>query len=353
MRIHLLALPNTQTTRAYSLDGFCQATIRFARMMKSLGHTVYLYASEENEAPCTELITTITKEEQTTLLGDCQYQHAAMEGRRPLWELSNARMIKEIAKRKEPRDLLLTIGGLSQESVFRAHSDLLGVEYSIGYEGSFAPYRVFESYAWMHSTYGFQHFPDGRFYDTVIPVFFDPKEFRFELNPDDYFLYVGRLVPRKGISIACEAATRAGVKLKIIGHGDTRLITGGHEYLGALPADERNEVMSKARAVLCPTIYVEPFCCVAVESFFTGTPAITTDFGGFTETVEHGLTGFRCSLLAEFSDAIRKVDFLDRAVVRQRAMDRYSLDVVQLLYDKYFRRLDTLWDGGWYSTVPA
>ena len=51
MRFHLLAPPNTQTTRAYSLSGFTQATIRFARILKDLGHTVFLYASEENDAP--------------------------------------------------------------------------------------------------------------------------------------------------------------------------------------------------------------------------------------------------------------------------------------------------------------
>ncbi len=79
MRVHLLALPNVQTTRDYSLDGFCVATRRFARILKELGHTVYLYASEENDAPCDELVTVITKEEQTTLIGDVPYQYAAMD----------------------------------------------------------------------------------------------------------------------------------------------------------------------------------------------------------------------------------------------------------------------------------
>jgi hypothetical protein len=37
-------------------------TIKFARLLKMMGHTVILYASEENEAPCDELVTVITKE---------------------------------------------------------------------------------------------------------------------------------------------------------------------------------------------------------------------------------------------------------------------------------------------------
>lgn len=348
MRFHLLALPNTQTTKAYSLDGFSQATIRFSRMLKEAGHHVTLYASEENEAPCDELVLTITKEEQATLLGATKYQDAAIDERWPLWQLSNARMVKEIAKRKEPADFICSLGGASQKPVADAHQDTMFVEYSIGYPGSFSPYRVFESHAWRHCTYGFQNIPDGRFYDTVIPVFFDPDEFHHTLKAEDFFLYVGRLIPRKGISIACEAAKAAGVPLKIIGHGDEKLITYG-EYLGALSMEERNEWMSKAKAVFTPTQYIEPFCCVAVEAQMCGTPVISTDFGGFTETVEQHKTGFRCCLLREFIDAIKNIDILSRSYVHDRANRLYSMQAVMPQYERYFERLQTLHGDGWYS----
>jgi glycosyltransferase involved in cell wall biosynthesis len=353
-RIHLLALPNVQTTRAYSLDGFCMATIRFARMMKDLGHTVILYASEENEAPCDELVTVITKEEQVTFLAGLKgdptpYQYAFIEEWSPLWQLASGRMIREIAKRKQPRDFLCTIGGASQKAIADAHPDLMCVEYSIGYNASFSPYRVFESYAWKHVTYGIQGIQDGRFFDAVIPCFYDEDEFPFRAEKESFALYVGRLIPRKGIHIACQAAHATGVPLKVIGHGDQNLVTDGAEYLGALGMDERNEWMARAQVVLTPTIYIEPFNQVAVEAQLCGTPVIATDWGGFTETIEPGLSGFRCHVLGDFMRAIHEAAFLDPATIRARAIQKYSLHHVKHEYQRYFDRLMLLWKDGWNS----
>lgn len=346
MRFHLLALPNSQTTKAYSLDGFAQCTIRFTKLLKSLGHTVFLYASEENEAPCDELITVISKEEQTILLDGIEYQHAMIDERWPMWQLGNKRAIKAIGKRKEDKDFLCLIGGASQKPVADAHPDLPCIEYSIGYTGSFSPYRVFESTAWRHCTYGFQNHEDGRFFDEVIPCFFEPEEFPFSAESEDYFLYCGRFINRKGVQIACDAAKAANVELKLIGHGSEMTPNYG-ENLGAISMPERNRIMSKAKAVFCPTRYIEPFCCVGVEAQLCGTPVISTDFGGFTETVEQGKTGFRCSYLGEFVDAIRNIGQIDRNYVRARAVEKYSIENVAPQYQRYFNRVSLLWGKGW------
>ena len=63
MIFHVVSLPHTQTTSAYVHCAYTEKVRKLCNMMKSLGHTVYLYASEENEAECDELITCITKEE--------------------------------------------------------------------------------------------------------------------------------------------------------------------------------------------------------------------------------------------------------------------------------------------------
>lgn len=350
MRVHLLSLPNVQTTMEYDLDGFNVMTIKFAKILKRLGAYVMLYASEENEAPCDELITITTKAEQKEIVGPFAYQHANISFENPLWQLANPRMIAEIGKRKQPRDYICTIGGGSQQPVTNAHPELMTVEYSIGYVGNYAKYRVFESEAWRHLCYGWQKFDEVRNFDAVIPCFFEEDDFPSTAGPHDYLCYVGRYVNRKGVSVVCDIARRAGLPLKLVGHGDPRLITYG-EDLGALPYAQRNEVMAGARALLCPTYYIEPFGCIAPEAQLCGTPVIATDAGGFVETVKHGITGFRCNLLGEFVDAVEKVRHLDRSTIRQIARQEYGMDAAEAAYRKYFARLDTLWDKGW-DTVP-
>lgn len=348
LRLHLLGLPNAPVSLDYSLDGFAAVTHRFARMMKCLGHHVTLYGAEKSDAPCDEFVQLISEKERLQLLGACEYQHATMDERFPLWQLGNSRGMAEVSRRKQKGDFLLTIGGWSQHPIFDFNPDLMPVEWSIGYEGSFCGHRVFESHYWQACSYGKQGIVDGRFYDTVIPVPFDPDQFTFGSKPDDYYLYVGRLIERKGVHIACMAATAAGVKLKIIGHGgDRRLITGGHEYVGAVDWKIRNELMAKAKAVFCPTIYLEPFNCAAVEAQMCGTPVISTDWGGFTETVEQGVSGFRCSYLGEFVRAIREIESLDRERICRRAREKYSMGILQHQYNRYFHRLNTRWGAGW------
>lgn len=348
MRVHLLALPNVQTTKEYSLDGFCSATIRFARILKLLGYHVTLYASEENEAPCDELVTVITKEEQRVLLNGIPYQYAALDNKGyPLWALANNRAIIEIGKRKRARDFICTIGGSSQEPIAKAHPDLMTVEYSIGYVSQFSQYRVYESHYWRAMSNGLAGNWDGRFFDETIPLFFDKSEFKFRAEKEPFALFVGRIIPKKGIETACKAAKLAGIPLKVIGHGDASLIGHGAEYLGAVSQDERNEWMSRASVLICPTTYVEPFGSIAVEAQMCGTPVVSTDFGGFVETVEHGRTGFRCKYMGEFVRALKDASGFDCAYIRERAVRLYSLEAVAKQYRDYFERLMLLWDGGW------
>lgn len=356
MRFHVVGLPHTQTTRYYSPCPFTQKIRRFCDMMVGLGNEVFLYASEENEAACTELVTIVTKQEQQDWFGPRDF----LDGQTTLtwgkeekhWVVTNHRAIAEIAKRAEPHDFICVIGGTCQEAIAAAFPSMMTVEFGIGYSGVFAKHRVFESYAWMHAVQGAHTTVPGimsdrgRFFDAVIPNYFPPEDFPFSAEKDDYYLFIGRLIEAKGYQIAVDTCRKLDRKLVIAGAGTPPEFG---EYVGMVGEERRNELMSRARAVFVPSLYLEPFGAVHVEAMLCGTPVITTDWGAFSETVQQGVTGFRCRSLREFCDAADAVDDLDYGAIREYAVSRFSTQVVATQYENYFRRLETLWGDGFYT----
>ena len=107
--------------------------------------------------------------------------------------------------------------------------------------------------------------------------------------------------------------------------------------------------MGNAIATFVPTQYIEPFGNVNIESQACGTPVITTDWGAFTETVIQGVTGYRCRTFDEFCKAAENSVNLDPKIIRKHAISKYSVDNIRYEYDKYFKRLYTLWGNGWYE----
>lgn len=351
MRFHLLSLPHTQVTDEFSACAFTMKVRFFAKMMMDLGHEVFLYAGDQNQAQCTEHIPCITEEQR---LDHCQGRHfieAVWDSSTKGWTTFNNNAIAEISKRIQPKDFICVIGGIANIPVASAFPNHMVVEFGIGYGGTFAKYRVWESYAWMHTQYGSAtlgnpNAADGKWFDAVIPGYFEVDRFPYSEKKKDYYLFIGRLTDRKGYQIAADVCKHLGKRLIVAGQG-TPPEYG--EYVGVVGPEERGKLMKNAIATFVPTIYIEPFGNVAVESQACGTPVIATDWGAMTETVIEGVTGYHCRTFKEFCDAAEKVKSLSPKVCRDHARKNYSLEVIGLKYQTYFERLLTLWDDGWYQ----
>lgn len=353
MRIHLFSTPNTQTTRAFYLDGFCLRTILFSRLLKRLGHEVILYGVEQTEAECDHFVQVITEAERKQLIGEVPYQAASFDFNMPLAQHFNARAANHLRSVKQPGDVLCTIAGTGQAQIAESHPECPLVEFSVGYTGV-APraFRVYQSYAWQHVVYGFSGVQGGRHFDAVIPPWFLLDEFPYVEHPEPYVVYCGRFVHSKGMETVCHAAKLAGVTLICIGHGVKELVTYG-EIVENIPDVERNKILANATACLMPTQYVEPFGNVSAEAQLCGTPVISTDYGGFVESVEHGKTGYRCQSLGEFVQAIHLAKELSRDYIRARAETLYTEGPAAVSYQQYFDRLATLKGDGWRTLTPT
>lgn len=349
MRIHLVSLPHTQTTKAYSTCAYTQKCRKFADMMTARGHEVFLYAGTENEAMVAELIPCITKYQQevTGFNGPEDYLKIDFNSD-PIWKLFIPKVIKKIRERIQPKDIICLITSEPMRRIMDAFPENLVVEFGIGYPHTMAKYRVFESYAWMHYVYG-RNNEDGHDFDAVIPNYFEPEDFPLGQHDGDYYLFIGRLTDKKGYMTAVEVCKRLGKRLIVAGPGEP---PKGVEYVGVVGPEERARLMGDAKAVFVPTQYVGPFEGVAVEALMCGTPVITSDKGAFTEYVEQGINGYRCRSLQDYINAVKDIELgdLNNSMIRWEAIKRFSTGVVAEQYDAYFKKLLTLYGEGWYAT---
>ena len=358
LRFHLLGLAHLETTKENSSCAYTQKIIKLAQIIKKNGHTLYFYGVEGSDVNCDEFIPVSTKEILKKAYGeyDKKKEFFKCDPTDIAHETFNNNAIIQINKRKEKNDILLCTMGLYQKQI-SDEVKLITVESGIGYSGVFSNFKVFESYAWMHYIYGILRIDDGNWYDAVIPNYYNIDDFPYKNKKEDYLLYFGRIIYRKGVQTASDIAKATNNKLYIVGQGnidnpDERLSLSKEKhivYMPAVNAKERAEIMGNAKAVIMPTYYLEPFGGVNVEAQLLGTPVITTDWGAFPETVLHGITGYRCRTFEEFCWAVKNIHNIKPKNCRNWAKNNYSLERVGQMYEEYFQRINRLNNDGWYE----
>jgi glycosyltransferase involved in cell wall biosynthesis len=251
-------------------------------------------------------------------------------------EQANRELGRRLEAQADRRHLICSLYGAAQAEIDPRGFPV--IEPMLGYDHCWAPYRVFPSYAHQQVLYTLQEedVRDTRWFDTVIPHFLVPDEYPLGSGAGDYALYLGRNAEDKGVAIAEELCLAAGMPLKKVHDG--------------VWGEEKATLVGRAKVVLMPTLYLEPFGYVAIEAQMCGVPVLTTDWGAFAETVEQGRSGFRCRTRAEFLLGLRRVGNLDREAIRARAVSLYGIDAATPKYLDYF---DFVWNvhknGGYYA----
>ena len=295
-RFHLLSLVHLPQSKEYLSCAFSQKNRKLAKMLTSLGHEVFFYGSSHSDVEeyCNSdklhFVQTHTVEDIARDYGDgdnryeigynfheTDFRHDFDKDRMPSTLQFYAVAIEHINRIKKDDDFLLNSMGYYFKPVSDSVKLFLDCEAGIGYRGSFsAPnhFRAFESAFERDFTYGSEHPGEdinGDWYDRIIPNYFAPEDFEYSDKKDDYYLYIGRMISRKGIEIAVKTCDVLGKKLIIAGQGahvderghliseDFDIAPATWEYFGFANVEDRKKLMSKAIALFVPTLYQEIF----------------------------------------------------------------------------------------------
>jgi glycosyltransferase involved in cell wall biosynthesis len=99
-------------------------------------------------------------------------------------------------------------------------------------------------------------------------------------------------------------------------------------FFDKLPSDEYYRLMYRARAVVMPSIWPEPFGRIPVEANRLGVPAVVSSAGGLSETIVDGVTGyiFRAGDANELAEKVVRVlekDF-DRGEIIKHSYEKIN-----------------------------
>jgi len=185
-------------------------------------------------------------------------------------------------------------------------------------------------------------------YAGVVHNGIDLDEYPLRRDKDDFLLFIGRANPEKGPAIAVEVARRAGLPLTMIvkrqeslerAYWDEVVAPNLHDGVTvheSVSHEQKVDLLGRARALVFPIQWPEPFGLVMAEAMACGTPVVACPAGAAVELVEDGVTGFLRSSIDELAAAVAEVGVCSPEACRARVVARFSsvsmLDGYEALY---------------------
>jgi len=173
----------------------------------------------------------------------------------------------------------------------------------------------------------------------------------------NYLAFLGRVSPEKGLERAIEISRRTNLPLKVAAKVDeadrnyyeteirplceSPLV----DFIGEISESDKAEFLGKAKALLFPINWPEPFGLVMIEAMACATPVIAFSGGSVEEVIDEGVTGFIVDSVEDATRAIERIDDIDRQKCRCVFESRFSARRMADDYMKIYERLSRSADG--------
>jgi glycosyltransferase involved in cell wall biosynthesis len=173
---------------------------------------------------------------------------------------------------------------------------------------------------------------------------------------EDFFLWIGRFSPDKGVHLAIEAAKRANVPLVLAGTKDLyeeRSMRYFREviepqfdgqlirYVGPVGMQQKLDLLGRAKGFLNPIVWEEFFGMVMLEAMVTGCSIISFARGAARELIVDGETGFLVNTVDEMVQRMSCIDQLDRRKSRAHVVEHFSAYTMACRYNAIYDHLIT------------
>ena len=183
----------------------------------------------------------------------------------------------------------------------------------------------------------------------AIPNPIDLRAWPLQERKGDYLLWVGRMTPEKGPQRAIAAARAVDVPLVLAGviqpgqqaFFDREIAPhlDGHRvrFVGEVGGSAKRSLFARARGLLMPIRWDEPFGMVMVEALACGTPVIAFAEGAARELVVEGRTGFLVADERAMADAIGQLPRITARDCRTWVSEHCDVEVVAAAYERTYR----------------
>ena len=157
----------------------------------------------------------------------------------------------------------------------------------------------------------------------------DPAEYKFSEKREDYAVFLAKARwPVKNFQGAVQVARQAGVELRVLGSRSwpwelqrqlPLWLTRGVRYYGNLDEREKVEILARARCLILPVRWHEPFGLAFTESLVSGAYVCGTPYGSLPEIVmpEVGVLSADADALAE---AVKHPERFKASACRERVL---------------------------------